>query len=264
MGLFFRIDGYDSLSDDKKKLLDELYKKDNGSYLLPKAETTSFEKYFCAAQECPNSILKSKYKIIGPRIRYQTKTYHPGCLAAMGKVNIDGVEVKNYDSLSDYQKGRLRTFFQKSNEFHIPFIEKATDDNYCTLADCPNANGRPSKFPWPYTIKFGQLQIKFHGDIYHPKCFKSSQIVNMDVKSFRGYDSLSRRTKQLLEKSFEDIEMDNEEGESSGNDDGSDSFDYESDQMDDNNDEPPAKKSKIMEPQVQDGNVSNEIIQKRI
>uniref|UniRef100_A0A914R8W8 Uncharacterized protein n=1 Tax=Panagrolaimus davidi TaxID=227884 RepID=A0A914R8W8_9BILA len=248
---------YDSLSEDDKKLLDELYKKDNASYLLPKAETTSFidEIYFCAAPECHS---QNGYKIEGLRIRYQTKTYHPGCLAAMGKFNIDGEEIEYYHTLGNSLKERLRTLFKKSNDFDIPLIEEAKRDDYCTLADCPAANGQPSKFPWPYTIKFGQLQIKFHGDIYHPKCFKSSQIVNMDVKDFRGYDSLSQRTKQMIEETFKDTVM--EEGEQYG--DGSDSSDFESDQMDDDNDieGPPAKKSK-MEPQMQDENVSNENIQ---
>uniref|UniRef100_A0A914PL08 Uncharacterized protein n=1 Tax=Panagrolaimus davidi TaxID=227884 RepID=A0A914PL08_9BILA len=255
---------YDSLSEDDKKLLDELYKKDNASYLLPKAETTSFidEIYFCAATECHP---ENGYKIEGLRIRYQTKTYHPECLASMGKVNIDGEETEYYHTLGNSLKGRLRTLFKKSNDFDIPLIEEAKRDDYCTLADCPAASGRPSKFPWPYTIKPGELQIKFHGDIYHPSCFKSTQKVNLDVKNFLGYVKLNQRTKQLLEENFEDIEMDIEEGESFDDDndsDGSDSSDFESDQMDDDNDVegPPAKKPK-MEPQMQDGNVSNEIIQ---
>uniref|UniRef100_A0A914Q770 Uncharacterized protein n=1 Tax=Panagrolaimus davidi TaxID=227884 RepID=A0A914Q770_9BILA len=225
------IDGYDSLSEDKKKLLDELFKKDNASHFLPAAEVTSDEKYLCATPDCLKSDLKNGYKIIGLRIRYRTKTYHPECFAEMRKVNMDGKEIENYDSLSDYQKGRLRNLFKKSNDFDIPLIEKAKRNDYCTLPDCPAANGQPSKFPWPYTIKFGQLQIKFHGDIYHPKCFKSSQIVNMDVKEFLGYDSLGQKTKQMLEDNAEDIEMDIEEGESSGND----------------IEGPPAKKSKMEE-----------------
>uniref|UniRef100_A0A914Q8H6 Uncharacterized protein n=1 Tax=Panagrolaimus davidi TaxID=227884 RepID=A0A914Q8H6_9BILA len=228
------------------------YQKDNTSYLLPTAETTSFEKNFCAE--------KIKYKIIGLRIRYQTKTYHPESFAEMGKVNMDGEEIGNYHKLSYCQKRRLRNLFKKSNDFDIPLIEEAKRDDYCTLADCPDANGRPSKFPWPYTIKRGDLHIKFHGDIYHPSCFKSTKKSEMDIKDFFGYESLSQRTKHLLEKIFEDTEMDIEEDEPSG--DGGGSSGFKSDQMDDDNDVegPPAKKSK-MEPQMQDENVSNENIE---
>uniref|UniRef100_A0A914NZF8 Uncharacterized protein n=1 Tax=Panagrolaimus davidi TaxID=227884 RepID=A0A914NZF8_9BILA len=291
------IDGYDSLSERKKKLLDELYKKDNAFYLLPIAETACSidKKYLCAAPECSKCHSNIGYNIKGLRIRYQTKTYHPECLAAMGKVNINGEEIGNYHKLSYCQKLRLRKLYKKSNDFDIPLIEKAKRDDYCTLPDCLAANGQPSKFPFPYTIKQDELQIKFHGDIYHPKCFKYCEKSEMDIKKFHGYDSLSQRTKQLLQGIFEDIEMDSEEGESSSDDDdngGSDSSDFESDQMDndieegessgddddsddsdgssdlesdqmddDNDNEgPPAKKSK-MEPQMQDENVSNENIQ---
>jgi hypothetical protein len=152
----------------------------------------------------------------------------------MGKVNMYGEEIENYHTLSSYQKGRLQIFFEKSNDFHIPLIEKAKRDDYCTLADCPDANGRPSKFPWPYTIKFGQLRIKFHGDIYHPSCFKSAKKSEMDIKHFLGFDSLNQKTKQMIEETFKDTEMDIEDV-SSGND----------------IEGPPAKKSK-METQMQE------------
>uniref|UniRef100_A0A914PR81 Uncharacterized protein n=1 Tax=Panagrolaimus davidi TaxID=227884 RepID=A0A914PR81_9BILA len=303
------IDGYDSLSERKKKLLDELYKKDNAFYLLPIAETACSidEKYLCAAPECSKCHSNIGYNIKGLRIRYQTKTYHPECFAAMGKVNKDGEEIGNYHKLSYSQKLRLRKLYKKSNDFDIPLIEKAKRDDYCTLPDCLAANGQPSKFPFPYTVKQDELQIKFHGDIYHSKCFKYCEKSEMDIKKFLGYDSLSQRTKQLLQGIFEDIEMDIEEGESSGDDDsdvdieegessgdddsdvdieegessgdddsdvdievgessgdddsdGIDGSDVESDQMDDDNEGPPAKKSK-MEPQMQDENVSNENIQ---
>uniref|UniRef100_A0A914PVV6 PARP-type domain-containing protein n=1 Tax=Panagrolaimus davidi TaxID=227884 RepID=A0A914PVV6_9BILA len=209
------------------------------------AETTSDEKYLCAAPECLQCHLKNGYIIIGLRIRYQTKTYHPECLAAIGKVNIDGVEIGNYHKLGSYQKERLRKCFKKSKDFDIPSIKKAKRGDYCTLADCPAANGQPSKFPWPYTIKQDELQVKFHGDIYHPSCFKSAKKSEIDIKNFLGYDSLSQGTKQLLEKIFEDIEMDIEEGESSGNSDCGGSSGFKSDQMDNDIEGPPAKNAGV-------------------
>uniref|UniRef100_A0A914Q2D9 Uncharacterized protein n=1 Tax=Panagrolaimus davidi TaxID=227884 RepID=A0A914Q2D9_9BILA len=259
---------YDSLSEDDKKLLDELFEKDNAFYLLPKAETPFFvdEICFCAALKCSKFSSKIGYKIQGLRIRYQTKTYHPDCFAKMDKVNMDGEEIGNYHTLSYPLQLRLRKLFGESNDFDIPLIEKAKRDDYCTLADCPAANGQPSKFPWPYTIKQGELHIKFHGDIYHLRCFKSTEKSEIDVKDFRGYDSLSQRTKHMLEENFEDIEMDIEEDESSGNDDDSDGSDCSDDSdifmidQTDNDDDiegPPAKKPK-MEPQMQDENVRNE------
>uniref|UniRef100_A0A914QED6 Uncharacterized protein n=1 Tax=Panagrolaimus davidi TaxID=227884 RepID=A0A914QED6_9BILA len=231
---------YDSLSEDDQKLLDELFNKDDDSFFLPCC--VPFDNEYCSFLNCRGE----KYDNNGPRIRYHTKTYHLECFAEMGKVNMDGEEIENYHKLSGSQKLRLRNLFKKSNDFDIPLIEKTIRNDYCTLPDCLAANGQPSKFPWPYTIKPRELQIKFHGDIYHPKCFKASRKVYMD---------------QLLEENFEDIEMDIEESESSGDDDGSDSSDFESDQMDDDNvnEGPPAKKPK-MEHQMQDENVSNENI----
>uniref|UniRef100_A0A914PUW8 PARP-type domain-containing protein n=1 Tax=Panagrolaimus davidi TaxID=227884 RepID=A0A914PUW8_9BILA len=167
---------------------------------------------------------------------YQNNEFHPECISKTGKVNCDSNEIDGYDSLSDDKKKLLDELFKKSHDFDIPSIEKAKRSDNCALADCPAENGRPSYIS--YTIRKGDLQIKFHGDIYHPKCFKSSHKVNMDIKDFLGYDSLRRRTKLLLEKNLEDID-ESESGDVDG---------------------PTAKKSK-MEPQMQDENVSNDNIQ---
>uniref|UniRef100_A0A914QVJ5 PARP-type domain-containing protein n=1 Tax=Panagrolaimus davidi TaxID=227884 RepID=A0A914QVJ5_9BILA len=257
------IRNYDSLSEDDKKHLGELFKKNDDAFFLPCCipsddEHCSFLK--CREKHCHDYDLR----IRDHGIRYQTKTYHLKCFALMGKVNMDGKEIENYNILSHSQKLCLQKL-KKSDDFDIPLIEKAIRNDYCTLPDCPAANGRPSKFPWPYTIKQDELQIKYRGDNYHPRCFKSAKKSKIDIKAFLGYDSLNQRTKQMLEENYEDTEMDNEEGESSSDDDDSDdsnSSDFGSDQMDDDNDieGPPAKKSK-MEPQMQDGNVSDEIIQ---
>uniref|UniRef100_A0A914QYI6 Uncharacterized protein n=1 Tax=Panagrolaimus davidi TaxID=227884 RepID=A0A914QYI6_9BILA len=155
--------GYASLADNKKRILDELYKKDNGASFLPLAVTkaTSFRDEFCPPSACINYTKKNGYKINDLKVRYQTKSYHPICLAELGKVNVDASEIVNYDSLNKGHKNQLGKLFIKTDNFDIPTIEMAKDNGYCSC--CILVTDRPSKFPYPYTLIKDDAIIKFHG-----------------------------------------------------------------------------------------------------
>uniref|UniRef100_A0AC35GDL2 Uncharacterized protein n=1 Tax=Panagrolaimus sp. PS1159 TaxID=55785 RepID=A0AC35GDL2_9BILA len=204
------ITGYDSLADDKKRVLDEIFKKDNGASFLPLAVTkaTSFGVEFCPPSECLNYMKNNSCKINGLGVRYKTKSYHPKCLAELGKVNVDAMEIVNYDSLSNGHKNQLGKLFMKTDNFDTPIIELAKDNGYCSC--CILVTNQPSKFPYPYTLIKDDAIIKFHddaiikfrGESFHPECFKSSGKVNMDVKDFRDYDKLDDVEKQELDQIF--------------------------------------------------------------
>uniref|UniRef100_A0AC34GHJ7 Vitellogenin n=1 Tax=Panagrolaimus sp. ES5 TaxID=591445 RepID=A0AC34GHJ7_9BILA len=115
------------------------------------------------------------------RIRYEHFSYHSECFASMGKVNVDGKDIPNYDTLDEPNKLILNEHFVISDDFDIPLVENAKKLGYCNADKC-SASQTPSKFPFPYTITYDQLLIGYKGDSFHPSCFQASCKVNVDAK----------------------------------------------------------------------------------
>uniref|UniRef100_A0AC35F064 Uncharacterized protein n=1 Tax=Panagrolaimus sp. PS1159 TaxID=55785 RepID=A0AC35F064_9BILA len=180
------IDGYDKLDDDCKKLLDDLFEIDNDDILSVAQDSYIQER----------NINKKDL-----RIRCGHLSYHPRCFEELHKVNIDGRDIKNYDKMNERDKMILDSCFIKSDDFDIPFVENAKRDDYCK--EC-TVEETPSKFPYPYTLKKGQIQIRFKGDIYHPICLQRSGIINIQAKNMKNYEKLSEKAKQGLDNIFKE------------------------------------------------------------
>uniref|UniRef100_A0AC34F053 Uncharacterized protein n=1 Tax=Panagrolaimus sp. ES5 TaxID=591445 RepID=A0AC34F053_9BILA len=90
----------------------------------------------------------------------------------------------NYNlAISDEDLERVREQF--ALVYDIPEIQKVVQEDYCDSDECSMAYGRPSKFPWPYTIIMQhKIQIWFQGKIFHPKCFKFSGITDLNIDEY--------------------------------------------------------------------------------
>uniref|UniRef100_A0AC35GH29 PARP-type domain-containing protein n=1 Tax=Panagrolaimus sp. PS1159 TaxID=55785 RepID=A0AC35GH29_9BILA len=203
------IDGYDKLDDDSKKLLDDLFEIDNEADAVFMA-TNKLGSEHCSSKDCINMVAKYSDIIFFAdqdrniykddlRIRCGHLSYHPRCFEELHKVNIDGRDIKNYDKMNEREKMILDSCFIKSDDFDIPFVEKAKRDDYCK--EC-TVEKTPSKFPYPYTVKKGQIQIRFKGNIYHPICLQRSGIINIQAKNMKNYETLSEKAKQGLDNIF--------------------------------------------------------------
>uniref|UniRef100_A0A914PKN1 PARP-type domain-containing protein n=1 Tax=Panagrolaimus davidi TaxID=227884 RepID=A0A914PKN1_9BILA len=216
------IGGYASLDENCKKFLDGLFKKkDQADPIFMADNTLSLEH--CSSKYCVNMSLAQwarnaelpaekynyNYERNIPhknlRIRYEHLSYHPQCFSELRKVNVDGKDIPNYDKMRESDKLVLDSWFTKSIDFDIPVVEKSKKDDYCDATSC-SISPTPSKFPYPYSIKNDEIQIRYKGGIYHPICLQASGNISVNPKDIKNYESLSDGEKETLDGIFKKSE----------------------------------------------------------
>uniref|UniRef100_A0A914Y3P9 Uncharacterized protein n=1 Tax=Panagrolaimus superbus TaxID=310955 RepID=A0A914Y3P9_9BILA len=113
------IAGYEALDDANKAVLDKYIKKSD-DYDIPTVNKAYYDEY-CCAEECLESETPSKFPYpytiksnLHLQIKFQNKLYHPKCLQASGKVNIDAKDVKNYNALTQEERHSIDQIFKKT------------------------------------------------------------------------------------------------------------------------------------------------------
>uniref|UniRef100_A0A914QCT4 Uncharacterized protein n=1 Tax=Panagrolaimus davidi TaxID=227884 RepID=A0A914QCT4_9BILA len=92
----------------------------------------------------------------------------------------------------------LDSWFTKSIDFDIPVVGKAKKEDYCNATPC-SISPTPSKFPYPYSIKNDEIQIRYKGGIYHPICLQASGNISVNPKDIKNYENLSDGEKETLD-----------------------------------------------------------------
>uniref|UniRef100_A0AC35FS11 Uncharacterized protein n=1 Tax=Panagrolaimus sp. PS1159 TaxID=55785 RepID=A0AC35FS11_9BILA len=210
------IGGYDALDENCKKFLDGLFKKDDQADPIFMADNKLSLEH-CSSKYCVNMSLARNAELPTEkynyhyerniahknlRIRYEHLSYHPQCFSELCKVNVDGKDIPNYDKMRETDKLVLDSWFAKSIDFDIPVVEKAKKDDYCNATLC-SISSTPSKFPYPYSIKNDEIQIRYKGGIYHPICLQAFGNIPKEMKN---YESLSEGEKETLDDIFKKSE----------------------------------------------------------
>uniref|UniRef100_A0AC34F9D7 PARP-type domain-containing protein n=1 Tax=Panagrolaimus sp. ES5 TaxID=591445 RepID=A0AC34F9D7_9BILA len=136
--------GYEALDAKNKAVIDKYIKKP-ADYDIPVVSRREFEEY-CCAEECLESETLSKfpypYTIIPYThipIKFQNKLYHPKCLQATGKVNIDAKDIQNYDTLDNDEKESLDQIFKKAEKRKLDENQSDEDPEAAKENDEPSA-----------------------------------------------------------------------------------------------------------------------------